>query len=164
MPFLYCLLQTHTLRIQQFRHALQLVVNKHESLRTALIFNEQTKQIIQRIIDIDENKNELFDFIETNFETDEQLNSIMDDEKRNSHLFNLETGHVFRCHILHYGTNSCKHILSDKDAIIFNFHRAIFDFSSLDIFLQDLNQAYSTGELASDDTILRYRDCKYMSE
>ena len=36
---------------------------------------------------------------------------------------------------------------ADKDAIIFNFHHALFDFPSMNVFLHDLDQAYTTGQL-----------------
>ena len=107
----------------------------------------------------------LFAFIESTFDTDEQLNDIMHEEKRNPQLFDLAHGLVFRCHILYYKQISPNHLLSDKDALIFNFHHALFDFPSMDIFLHDLNQAYTTGQLSNDDnTTLRYLDCthKYM--
>ena len=59
-------------------------------------------------------------------------------------------------------TNLFEHLLSDKDAIIFNFHHAIFDSLSLSVFLRDLGHAYSTSQLTDDDdTILRYVDCEY---
>ena len=104
----------------------------------------------------------MFAFIESTFETDEQLNDIMYDEKRNSQLFDLTQGLVFRCHIVYYKQISSNDLLSDKDAIIFNFHHALFDFPSMDMFLHDLNQAYTTGQLTIDDnTSLRYLDCEY---
>jgi hypothetical protein len=85
----------------------------------------------------------------------------MHDEKRNSQLFNLPRGLVFRCHLVYHKQISSNDLLIDKDAIIFNFHHALFDFPSMDVFLHDLNQAYTTGRLTTDDTtILRYLDCK----
>jgi hypothetical protein len=104
----------------------------------------------------------LFAFIQSTYETDEQLNIIMHEEKRNPQLFDLAHGLVFRCHIVHYNQISSKDLLSDKDVLIFNFHHALFDFPSMDVFLHDLNQAYTTGQLfIGDNTTLRYLDCKY---
>ncbi|CAF4058212.1 unnamed protein product, partial [Adineta steineri] len=74
-------------------------------------------------------------------------------------LFDLAQGLVFRCHIIYYKQISSHHLLSHKDVLIFNFHHALFDFPSMKIFLHDLNQAYTTGQLLYDDnTNLRYLD------
>ncbi|CAF1156371.1 unnamed protein product, partial [Rotaria sordida] len=83
----------------------------------------------------------------------------MYDEKRNTGLLDLAQGLVFRCHIIHHTPVSSNDLLCDKDAIIFNFHHASFDFPSMHIFLHDLNQAYSTGQLTTDEnSLLRYLD------
>jgi hypothetical protein len=85
----------------------------------------------------------------------------MYNEKRNSQLFNLAQGLVFRCHLVHHKQISSNDLLTDKDAIIFNFHHALFDFPSMDVFLHDLDQAYTTGQLTIDDTTVpHYLDCK----
>ena len=162
MPFFYRLCPGHTLSIQQLRQAFQLIVRKHESLRTSLFFDTEKNQLMQRVIDYTDNNNRLFEFIESNFESDEELDLIMQNEKRNSLLFDLAQGHVFRCHILHHTPISSNDLLCDKDAIIFNFHHALFDFPSMDVFLHDLNQAYTTSELSTnEDTILCYLDCEF---
>jgi NRPS condensation-like uncharacterized protein len=162
MPFLYRLASQHTLSIQQLRHALQLIVTKHQSLRTSLTFDAEKNLLMQRIIDLNNNSTEWFAFIESTYETDDQLNNIMQEEKRNPQLFDLAHGLVFRCHLAHYKPISSSDLLSDKDALIFNFHHALFDFPSMDVFLGDLNQAYTTGQLSNDpNTTLRYLDCEY---
>ena len=66
--------------------------------------------------------------------------------------------------VIFYTTNKSLQIIffPDQDALIFNFHHALFDFPSMDIFLHDLNQAYTTGQLSNNDnTALRYIDCNY---
>ena len=162
MPFLCRLYPGHNLSIQQLRHALQLIVIKHQSLRTSLIFDAEKNLLVQRIIDFNDHNNQLFSFIESSYETDEQLNSIMHEEKRNPQLFDLAHGLVFRCHVVYYKQISSNDLLCDKDILIFNFHHAMFDFPSMKVFLHDLNQAYTTGQLPTDgDTTLRYLDCKY---
>jgi NRPS condensation-like uncharacterized protein len=162
MPFLYRLSPQHTLSIKQLHHALQQIVIKHQSLRTSLIFNADKNLLMQQIVPFNDNKTKLFAFIETTFQTDQQLDEVMHEEKRNSQLFDLVQGLVFRCHIVYHTEISSNDRLSDKDAIIFNFHHALFDFPSMDVFLHDLNQAYTTGHLTTDDddTTLRYLDCK----
>ena len=161
MPFFYRLSPGHTLSIQQLRQAFQLIVRKHESLRTSLVFDTEKNQLMQRIIGCNENNNRLFEFIENTFDTDQELDLIIYDEKLNTRLFDLGQGHVFRCHILHQIPISSNDLLYDKDAIIFNFHHASFDFPSMDVFLHDLDQAYSTCQLTIDEnSFLRYLDCE----
>ena len=162
MPFLYRLSSPHTLFVTQLHQALQQILMKHQSLCTSIIFDTEMNQLMQKIIDLNHNNNnKLFTFIESTFETDEQLNSIMHDEKGNSQLFNLAQGLVFRCHLVYYKQISSHDNLSDKDALVFNFHHALFDFPSMHIFLHDLNQAYTTAQLTTNDsTTLRYLDCK----
>ena len=163
MPFLYRLSPNDTLSIKQLRDALQLTVNKHQSLRTSLVLDAQQNILMQRVIDANvAYSNKPFIFIESTFETDEELSNIMQHEQANSQHFDLSRGLVFRCYIVYHKQISRNDFLSDKDAIIFNFHHTLFDFPSMHIFLHDLNQAYTTRQLpTSDDTDLRYLDCKY---
>ncbi|CAF1572211.1 unnamed protein product, partial [Adineta steineri] len=100
MPFVYRLQTGHTLSIKQLRHALYLAVNKHPSLHTSLHFDTQKNLLMQAVITHEDknNKNNIFSIIETTYETDEQLNELLHDEKRNPHLFDLAQGLVFRCH------------------------------------------------------------------
>jgi hypothetical protein len=161
MPFLYRLCSEQTLSIKQLRHVLQLIVTKHLSLRTSLIFDTESNRLMQKIIDLNDTNRQIFTFIESTFETDEQLNDIMHNEKCNPQLFNLAEGLVFRCHLVHHNQISSNDLLTNN-AIIFNFHHALFDFSSINVFLHDLDQAYSTGQLfTNEDNALRYLDCKY---
>ncbi|CAF1082315.1 unnamed protein product [Adineta steineri] len=159
MPFVYPLQPGHTLSIQQLHHALHLIVNKHLSLHTLLHFDIEKNLLMQHVLTREDNDTDMFSVIETTYETDEQLNEILHDEKRNPRLFNLAQGLVFRCHIIYHKQISSNHLLSHKDLIIFNFHHALFDFPSMQVFLHDLNQAYTTGQLLYDDnTNLRYLD------
>ncbi|CAF4238711.1 unnamed protein product, partial [Adineta steineri] len=159
MPFVYSLYAHHILSVKHLRHALQQIVTKHHSLRTSLIFHTESDRLLQRIIDINNNNRQLFTFIENTYETQEQLNDIIHEEKYNSHLFDLTQGLVFRCQLVYYKQISSNHLLSDKDLLVFNFHHSVFDYPSMNIFLHDLNQAYITGQLLYDDsTNLRYLD------
>jgi hypothetical protein len=116
---------------------------------------------MQRIIDFNNDKMQLFTFIESTFETDKQLIDILNNEKRNSQIFNLTEGLVFRCHLVHYKRTLSNDLLTDNDAIVFNFHHALFDFPSINIFLNDLDQVHKTGQLPrEEDNALRYLDCK----
>ena len=162
MPFLYRLSSDATLVTKQLRQALQQVLIKHQSLRTSLVYDTDQNILMQRIIDqTDSNSKELFVFIESTFETDEQLNNIIHDEQYNSQHFDLTQGLVFRCHIVQYKQIPSNDLLSDNNALIFNFHHALFDFPSMDVFFRDLNQAYTTGQLTTDDgTTLCYLGCE----
>ncbi|CAF1420124.1 unnamed protein product [Adineta steineri] len=159
MPFVYRLETSHILSVKQLYASLRLIISKHQSLRTLLIFNTEKNQLIQRITNYNENKKRLFTFIESTFETDKQLDTIIHDEKRNSQYFDLTQGLVFRCHLIYHKQISSNDLLCHKDVIIFNFHHALFDFPSMDIFLNDLNQAYTTGQLShNDESALTYLD------
>ena len=162
MPFLYRLDYGAVLSIEKLRRAVQLIIMKHESLRTSLYFNPETNQLMQRALDFHENQNKLFQFVQSTFQDQNDIELIMHNEERDSHLFDLSEGRIFRCHILrHISTTANDDILCEKDAIIFNFHHALFDSLSMDVFLRDLNQAYTTGQLSTDDASqLRYVDCK----
>lgn len=160
MVFVYQLNPGNSLSVQQLGRALQLIVKKHLSLRTSLIFHEETNRLMQEIIHI--NTDAVFPFIENVFHTDEELKEFIYNEKHDSQLFNLAQGLVFRCHLVHYKNIPTDGVLSDQDVIIFNFHHALFDLPSMDLFLTDLNQAYTTGQLASNENnTLRYLDCNY---
>ncbi|CAF1335575.1 unnamed protein product [Adineta steineri] len=157
MPFIYHLHLHHTLSVQHLRHALHLTVIKHQSLHTSLLFDTEKSVVMQRIIDMNDNRKQLFTFIESTYKTQEQLNGILFDEKYSPHLFDLTQGLVFRCHIVYYKQISSNYLVSNKDTLIFNFHHSLFDLSSMQVFLHDLNQAYTTGQLLYDDnTSLRY--------
>ena len=164
MPFLFRLRPHHILFVTRLRYALHLIIIKHLTLRTSLTFDTNNNQLIQRINhphhDDDKNK-QLFTFIQSTFDTNQQLIHIMHEEKSNAQLFDLAQGLVFRCHLVHHKELSSNDLLCDEDTIIFNFHHAAFDFPSMNIFLADLHQAYTTGQLPTDDhTTLRYLDCE----
>ena len=163
MSFIYRLCSGDVLSTTRLLQTLHKVIIKHQSLRTSLNFDTQTNMLMQRVIDWNDNPNsDLFTFTESTYETDEQLNNIMYDEQTNSQHFDLAHGLVFRCHIVYYRQIPSDQLVSDKDLLIFNFHHALFDVSSMDIFLHDLNETYTTGQLPTADSgYLRYLDCKY---
>ncbi|CAF1180004.1 unnamed protein product [Adineta steineri] len=165
VPFFYHLYAGGILSVQQLRHALGLIVTKHESLHTSLIYDSNNNQLMQRVLTQQDINNEMFTITESTYETDEQLNGIIENEKYNPQLFDLAQVLVFRCHIIYYKQISSNNILSDKDMIIFNFHHALFDYPSMNIFLHDLDQAYKTGQLTTDNnTILRYIDYAFIEQ
>ncbi|CAF4221007.1 unnamed protein product, partial [Adineta steineri] len=162
MPFVYRLQSSHTLSVKQLRHALHLTIDKHLTLHTSLIFDTKMNLLMQRVITRKENYTDMFSIIENSYETQKQLNDIIHEENFTPQLFDLAEGLVFRCHLVYYKQISSNNLLSDQDLLIFSFHHALFDFPSMQVFLHDLNQAYTTGQLLYDDsTNLRYIDCKH---
>ncbi|CAF1578576.1 unnamed protein product, partial [Adineta steineri] len=161
MVFCYRLSVDHTLSLQRLRYALDLVVDKHQFLRTALIFDTTKNILTQRIVDQQNHENNRFSIVESVYETDEQLYEIIHNETHNPHVFDLAQGLVFRCHIVRYKQVCTNDLISNNDIIIFNFHHASFDCPSIKIFLHDLHQAYTTSQLPNDDNTnnrLRYLD------
>ncbi len=144
---IYKLRSTRLLSLEWFRHALELIVAKHPILRTALVY-EQDK-LIQRILPISDAS---FDFKVTFIEDEMQSKRVLADEETNVSLFNLGQGRVFRCHVLHYlsGRNDNGTNLKPNDIIVFNFHHIAIDRSSIPIFINDLRQALTLGNLYYD--------------
>ncbi|CAF1537192.1 unnamed protein product, partial [Adineta steineri] len=140
-PYIYRLQHQHSLSIDRLHQAVQQILIKHSTLHTSLIFHTEQNQFIQQIIDFNSNNNKLFFYFESTFQTDEQLNKIINDERHNPQHFDLVQGRVFRYHILYYKQASLNGFLSDKDVLIFSFHHAFFDNSSMNVFFHDLNEA-----------------------
>ncbi|CAF4091189.1 unnamed protein product, partial [Adineta steineri] len=85
IPFIYRLSDNGALSVTRLYQALSKIILKHQSLRTSLIFNTETNTLMQRIIDFNDNNDQtLFTFIESIYETEEQVQQIMHDEKSNS--------------------------------------------------------------------------------
>ena len=92
MPFVYRLLPGYTLSIKQLRHALHLVINKHQSLRTSLVFDAGKNILMQGVFDSNDNcTNKFFIHIESIFETDEELYNIMEDEQMEPSSFRSDS-------------------------------------------------------------------------
>ncbi len=158
MPFLFHL-SSGSLSITKLRHALQLLIIKHQALRTALYFDDHKQQLMQHILQPTNNQ-EFFTFLDTTCDMNkESLMKIMHDERGNPSHFDLARGVVCRLHIVRRSSKT--DMIVAGDSMILNFHHALFDFPSMIVFLRDLNQAYVTGELEfNDQSELRYLDCK----
>lgn len=159
MPFLSHI-KSGLLSMKRLRRAMKLVVGKHAILHSALYFDGDKQELMQRIVSHGENE-ELFSYVESRCANkDEDLMKIMHDERGNPFHFNLERGIVCRLHIVR-GSSSKSDELVSGDSIIFNFHHAQFDFPSMIVFHRDLVEAYTTDQLNIDpDNELRYLDCK----
>ncbi|CAF4249332.1 unnamed protein product, partial [Rotaria sp. Silwood2] len=159
MPFIYRISSGGMLSIPILRQALHVVVMKYESLRTSLIFDTEKDMLMQQIHESCDDNNQLFTFLESYFETEEELNNIIYDERSCPTYFDLSCGLVFRCHVVHKRKFVPNDQLHEGDAIIFNFHHAVFDVPSMNIFLNNLSKSYLNEEPLSDDSnCLRYID------
>jgi hypothetical protein len=91
---------------------------------------------------------ELFDFVITNVTSEDDMNREVINITRNSNIFDLARGRVFRCQIFRRtdapSTSIITHgFLLPDDVIMFNVHHSVFDGTSNSIFLQDLSLAYN---------------------
>ncbi|CAF1585918.1 unnamed protein product [Adineta ricciae] len=157
LPFIYRLSSGNTLSMKQLLKALQIVVLRHDSLRTSISFDKEKNMFIQNIINSNNNneKTNFFTFIESIYETEKELSQLIDNEQNNSKLFHLNEGIVFRFHHI-----SSSNFHSSDDILIFNFHHAIFDIFSMEIFFQDLIRAYTKSDFSEDidRPLLQYID------
>jgi hypothetical protein len=159
MPFFYRLIKG-TISIERLRHILQRIVLKHCSLRTALAFDSTTDCLIQRIVQPTDNNEELFLFVKSVLNSDNDIRDIILNEMHNPLNFNLSNGHVFRVHVVVQQSDN-KDILQTGDMVIFNFHQSAFDLPSLEVFHRDLYMAYECEVMSLlDNKVIRYLDCK----
>jgi hypothetical protein len=132
------------LDISRLRSSLQLIVEKHVSLRTSLyISDDESNKLIQCIRPFTSNNDIV---IESFIKNDDDLWKIIEDEETNSLHLDVAKGRVFRCHLIRYSDHS------SNDVLIFKFHHLVFDGTSETLFFNCLNQAYMTGQLTSTPT------------
>ena len=145
---IYTLSSETTLSINRLCQALSFVVLRHPILRTALFYNQE--QLTQKVLPTtyDRYKIEI-----TSITNDDHLKQVLYDEETNGILFNPEQGRVFRCHVLrrsHPNDDDGDDDLKPNDMIVFNFHHAAIDGSSILIFINDLQQALTTQSLSDN--------------
>lgn len=160
--FSYRILSDKILSITQLCYALQLVVRKHESLRTALIYDIEKNSLLQMIMNSNHNKcQQLFSFTKSFIDTCHELKITLHEEFTTSNYFNLEQGTVFRCHVIQQRKSIIDDLLNEGDIICFTFHPALIDEGSMNIFFHDLDQALKKNQLIYDNEHhLRYIDCE----
>jgi surfactin family lipopeptide synthetase A len=128
--------QLVTSRLQS---SLQLLVEKHASLRTCLqMSDDDQSELRQRVLS---SNSIAVPLVESWIDNNDDLYNIITDEETNRSHFDLVQGHVFRTHVIRY------HKPNNESMILFNFHHSIFDGTSEVLFLNDLRQAYATEEL-----------------
>jgi hypothetical protein len=134
----------------RLRSSLQLLIEKHASLRTCLqMFDDSHSDLRQRILP--SNSIEV-PIVESWIDNDNDLYDIVADEETNRSHFDLVRGHVFRSHVIRYRERN------DESVILFNFHHSIFDGTSEALFFNDLSQAYATGKLID----VSNEECTYL--
>ncbi|CAF4277827.1 unnamed protein product, partial [Rotaria sp. Silwood2] len=125
--------------ISRLRSSLQLLVEKHASLRTCLqISDDNLSELRQRTLPSSSFQVPL---VESWIDSDNDLYNIIADDETNRSYFNLTQDHVFRCRVIRYREGN------NDSVIVFNFHHSAFDGTSEVLFLDDLCEVYSTGEL-----------------
>ncbi|CAF4100658.1 unnamed protein product [Adineta steineri] len=133
--------------LSRLRSSLQLVIEKHTSLRSSFYMShDQQNKLIQYICpltSIDEI------VVESWIKNDDDLFKIIADEETNQFHLDISKGRVFRCHLIRYFDRS------SDDVLIFKLHHLVFDGTSETLFFNDLHEAYMTGQLAivPNDTI-----------
>ena len=140
IPLVYEIAQA-PVSLERLRLALCTVITKHKVLRTRLLFDENTGVLRQEVLD-----QVTLEIILTQGETDEHVRKILYDEETNPRLFELNKGRVFRCHAIRRSSTIHIDLLQSSDILVFNFHHVAFDGGSIDLFFQDLKEAYSTDQ------------------
>jgi hypothetical protein len=168
IPHLYRITDaTNHISISRLAHALQIVIAKHNILRTALYLD--TNDIITQHclhMSVIENDMKFYGFSVTNLHDDgDDIDKTIEDMVNHPHLFDLSKGRVIHCHILRYcrpddGLSSKDDdLLFKDDCILFCMHHSAFDGTSTFIFLRDLSLAYETDcSLPINDNALQYID------
>ncbi|CAF3897200.1 unnamed protein product [Rotaria sp. Silwood1] len=155
IPFLYRL--THgQLSIERLQQTLTLLIKKHSILRTSLIY-DQEKQYLKQII----NETYNYSFEETIISNDDQLQDIIKYEETSNKIFDLTNGKVFRCHLIRQERNDKGNILNENDFILFNIHHSAFDGTSIEIFINDFEFAYTNGQLTIENELTYLDYSKY---
>ncbi|CAA9202368.1 non-ribosomal peptide synthetase [Flavobacterium collinsii] len=118
------------INMEIFKEVLKIIVKDHHSLRAVFSIDENGA-ISQKIIPF-----EKFNFEQTlEFEHISELKSIESKvQEIYNTLFNLESGPLFRAHIIQ--------INEHKNQVIFSFHHIIFDGWSAGIFMSDFVAIY----------------------
>ncbi|CAF4178821.1 unnamed protein product, partial [Adineta steineri] len=148
------------LSINRVLQALQLVLRKHEILRTSLVFNNDDSTLQQYVTD----NHKTFTFLDQqNFKSDNELQNIIYRTVINPDLFDLSSGRVFSSQILQQQktTHVTAHteFLEKYDALVLYFHHAAVDGTSIAILLNDFYNAYSNNMTVSlDEQSVQYID------
>ncbi|UJR34791.1 hypothetical protein I4U23_027572 [Adineta vaga] len=132
--------------LERLKRALSALIQKHKTLRTRLVYDESEGILQQEIVD-----DVPLEIMITVVGNERDLQEILYDEETNPRLFDLNEGRVFRCHAIRRSVATVGDLLTPSDILIFNFHHAAFDGTSVGIFFRDLKEAYSSDRSLSRD-------------
>lgn len=145
---------------------MQQMVAKHTLLRTSFHINTITNQWYQQIEEIND---EGFTFVESDISMishPEALDKLIAQEMAPG-LFTLEGARRVRLHIVHRistgdhqeeRSSTSEDVLQVGDAIIINVRHEAIDGTSIRYFLDELAQAYKTGQLPVQSDAMTYLD------
>ncbi|CAF1373390.1 unnamed protein product, partial [Didymodactylos carnosus] len=130
-----------TVSVSRLRNALLAMICKHSILRTKLIYSPEEKCLKQYIKPTPDEfltpkHDDYYSFEMSVLNNEQEFDQTMLAEV-NRHWFCLETGTVFRCHVVKNKLDNNDTLMKD-DAIILNFHHSAFDGSSMTPFLNGL--------------------------
>lgn len=137
IPLLYRLssITNNYISINQINQALEVVVRKHNILRTALYLDTNSR-LIQDCLDINliNDHRKVYGFSIINLlNNDRHINEIINEILNQSNLFDLSKGRVIHCHIIRqYHSND--DLLTNDDFILFSIYHGVFDGTSTSIF------------------------------
>ncbi|CAF3541267.1 unnamed protein product, partial [Adineta steineri] len=170
IPFLYRIASASTpISVSRLCHAFQSLIAKHSALRTAL-YVDVNGAIVQHCIDatiiISDFQSHGFSMINLNHDNNRRTTDVIKEILDQADLFDLSKGRVIRCHVLRRSQSSVDNVLDEAgdvitndDLILISVHHAMFDGTSVAIFLHDLSLAYDDGCLLSvDKNALEYID------
>ncbi|CAF1573219.1 unnamed protein product [Rotaria magnacalcarata] len=140
---------------------------RYQSIHAAISLDVETNNPIQEVTVRSENdaqNSHVFALIESIFETDEELNTIVNDERNNTEYFDSSRSLVLRCHLVYHKKVSQNDMIRGDDTLIFNFHQAAFDIDAMEVFLCNLAEAYTASKLSVEEnnSIVQNVDCKFI--
>ncbi|CAF3036926.1 unnamed protein product [Rotaria sp. Silwood2] len=163
---LFYQLSKGSLSIKRLRRALQQITKKHTSLRTSLGFDPIKGSLTQSIHPHD--AQDWFTFSESTVNDVNTLKNIFMNDLTIKTNFDLAKGQVCHFHVVHHQLSTQsdnEDLLYVGDCILFTFHHAVFDGESVDIFINDLREAYTNEEkfsINNTKAALQYIDCKLL--
>jgi hypothetical protein len=132
--------------IKRIRSAIRATIERHEILRTAVYYNEESDQLEQKVQNVYDDNNYLFQWTHTVQPLEKSDALIAVDSTTD--FANIDCGLVFRCHLINTNKAELEHLYTG-DLLIFTFHRIAFDMKSIDPFFQTFVQAYDGAKFSS---------------
>ena len=135
-----------SMSIDQIQAAIVLILERHQIFRTAVYYNEQTKQLeqkVQPLVDKDAYSFQLT--CNPSSSSKQDINALLIAESKNN-FAQIERGLVFRCHLIKKTSADDVTHLHTGDLIVFTIHPIAFDVNSITPFVNAFTQAYDQSE------------------